>query len=192
MIPIIEIERKSGKEKFVNMNKEISLNDCWSWAYSDLIGNTERGKLAEYIVATAVGVENQINDSFSKVDLVTKEGIKIEVKTSGYLQSWGQKDYSKIIFNIPKTLGWNNKDNTYDSEKKRQSDVYVFCVLKHKDPKTVNPLNIEHWDFYVLPTYIINEKCQESKTLSLNKAIKIGAKKCDYENIYNVVINLMK
>ena len=44
MIPIIEIERKSGKEKFVNMNKEISLNDFWSWAYSDLIGNTERGK----------------------------------------------------------------------------------------------------------------------------------------------------
>ena len=54
------------------------------------------------------------------------------------------------------------------------------------------PLNIEHWDFYVLPTYIINEKCQEPKTLSLNKAIKIGAKKCKYENIYNVVINVMK
>lgn len=49
------------------------------------------------------------------------------------------------------------------------------------------PLNIEHWDFYVLPTYIINEKCQESKTLSLNKAIKIGAKKCKYENIYFIM-----
>lgn len=30
MIPIIEIERKSGKEKFENINKDISLLDFWS------------------------------------------------------------------------------------------------------------------------------------------------------------------
>lgn len=188
MLPVIEVKRKTGNEKFENIDKDIKLSDFWSWAYSDLMGNTERGKLAEYIVATAINRENIVNDSFSKFDLITKENIRIEVKTSAYLQSWGQKDYSNIIFNIPKTYGWNSIDNTYDKEKKRQSDVYVFCVLNHKEQDTVNPLNINQWEFYVLKTDIINEKCNESKTISLKRLKDIGAKRCEYKDIYKLII----
>ncbi len=28
-----------------------TIKDFWQWAYSDLVGNTDRGTLAEYIVA---------------------------------------------------------------------------------------------------------------------------------------------
>lgn len=188
MLPNIEIKRKNGKEKFENMDKKIKLSNFWSWAYSDLMGNTERAKLAEYIVATAINKENIVTNHFSKYDLITNENIKIEVKTSAYLQSWGQKDYSKIIFNIPKTYGWNNTDNTYEKEKKRQSEVYVFCVLKHKNQYTVNPLNINQWEFYIIKTAIINEKCNNSKTISLIKLKNIGAIKCEYKNLYKTII----
>lgn len=188
MLPIIKAERKNGNEKFENIDKEIKLSDFWSRAYSDLMGNTERGKLAEYIVATAINRENIVNDSFSKYDLITKENIKIEVKTSAYLQSWGQKGYSNIIFKIPKTYGWNSIDNTYDKEKKRQSDVYVFCILKHKEQDNVNPLNINQWEFYILKTDIINEKCNNSKTISLTQLKKIGAIRCEYKDLYKIII----
>ena len=53
--PAIEVIRKSGKECFQGMDGERTLHDYWAWAFSDLVSNTERGNLAEYIVATAMG-----------------------------------------------------------------------------------------------------------------------------------------
>ena len=49
--PQINLEKKSGVEQFLNAGINLKLQDFWSWAYSDINGNTERGKLAEYIVA---------------------------------------------------------------------------------------------------------------------------------------------
>jgi len=40
-----------------------TLRDFWAWAYSDLIGNTERGRLAEFIVAMALGITEGISVS---------------------------------------------------------------------------------------------------------------------------------
>jgi diguanylate cyclase (GGDEF)-like protein len=80
--------------------------------------------------------------------MLSKEGISIEVKTSAYLQSWDQQSLSKISFDIQPIYGWDSVTNEYDAEKKRQSDVYVFCVLKHKDQATLNPLDLSQWDFY--------------------------------------------
>ena len=190
MYPALKTVRKSGNEKFKNTDKNIILSDFWSWAYSDLIGNTERGKLAEYIVATAINAENDLTDSFAKYDLVTNNGIKIEVKSSGYIQSWYQTEYSKIVFNIPKTFGWDEKTNSYSTIKERQSDVYVLCVHKHKDQDTLNPLDISQWDFYVLPTKLINTYCENAKTVTLSKALKIGAVKCEYSEIKNCIEEL--
>ena len=58
-LPAIQATRKSGKECFEGMDGENSLQDFWAWAFSDLVSNTERGKLAEYLVAKAVRYSNQ-------------------------------------------------------------------------------------------------------------------------------------
>ncbi len=50
-------EKKIGTEKFVGMDRDINIVDYWSFAHSDLLLNIERGKLAEFIVATAVNRE---------------------------------------------------------------------------------------------------------------------------------------
>lgn len=45
----------NGKEQFTLHDAGISLsvNDFWRWAYSDLLNNTSRGVLSEFIVASS-------------------------------------------------------------------------------------------------------------------------------------------
>ena len=54
-------------------------------------------------------------------------------------------------------------------ESKRQSDVYVFALLKHKDKQTVDPLNVKQWDFHVVPTKALDnyDRSEVSITYSL-------------------------
>ena len=149
-LPAIKVMRKSGKECFQGMEGERTLKDFWAWAFSDLVSNTERGKLAEYIVATAMGCDEGTSPTWGSFDLLSPEGIKIEVKASAYIQSWEQKDFSRIEFSIAESLYWDGV--AYAKEKKRQAGVYVFCVLKHKEQDTINPLDLEQWDFYPVST----------------------------------------
>ena len=118
--------------------------------------NAERGALAEYLVACALGVADNVRVNWDKYDLLSPEGIAVEVKSSGYLQSWDQNELSTLSFGIQLTFGWDSATNTYSQELVRQSDIYVFCVHKHTDQDTINPLDIVQWDFYLLPTRILN------------------------------------
>ena len=63
-----------------------TLTEYWKWAHSDLLGNTERGILAEYLVRLALNItSNRL--SCDKYDLLYKERIRIEVKSSAYIQT---------------------------------------------------------------------------------------------------------
>ena len=139
----------------------------WQWSSSDLTGNAIRGILAEYIVASAVGKAGGNRTEWDACDIETNEGIKVEVKSSAYLQSWSQKKLSTIQFGVRPTQVWDSKTNTYSSEFARQSDVYVFCVLQHKDQETIDPLNMDQWNFYVLATNKLNEAVGRQKTITL-------------------------
>jgi hypothetical protein len=121
--------------------------------------------------------------------LELENGTKIEVKSSAYLQSWKQKDYSKPIFNIPKTFAWDYKENIYDKERKRQADVYVFALLAHKDQETINPLNTNQWEFYVISARTIDNNVGESKQITLEKIIKLKAIKCRFDDILESIMN---
>jgi hypothetical protein len=86
-----------------------TLLDFWSWAFSDVITNTIRGMVAEFIVALALEIDIRIpRDAWSKFDLSYRDH-GIEVKSSSYYQRWYQKSISKISFNIPKRQGWEAK-----------------------------------------------------------------------------------
>lgn len=189
MYPRINAERMLGTEQIIDENgKTVStVQEFWRWAYSDLISNAERGALAEYIVACALGINGSVRTAWDRYDLLTEEGISIEVKTSGYLQTWEQGTLSKPVFGIQPTFGWNSETNEYDSERRRQADIYVFCLHKHIDQATLNPLLLEQWEFYVLPTSVINEKFGTQKTVTLPALIKAGAKACTYYELKEIV-----
>lgn len=119
--PMIQTTKKTGNEPLINFKGETigTVLDFWKWAYSDLLDNAQRGILAEYLVANALNLQNTIRTNWDKYDLITQDGITLEIKTSAYLQTWGQKKLSNLIFGIQPTYGWNKETNEYDTLKSR-------------------------------------------------------------------------
>jgi len=61
----------------------VSLLNFWQWSDSDLLSNALRGRLAEFIVATAIGVDlNKPRNEWVEYDLLTPEGVNIEIKSA--------------------------------------------------------------------------------------------------------------
>jgi len=111
----------------------------------------------------------------------------VEVKSSAYIQSWIQSKYSSIQFNIRPTYRWEVTTNQYSSERIRQSDVYMFCLLKHKDQATINPLNLEQWEFYVISTNKLNEMLGQQKSISLSRLMALNPIEADYETMSGAI-----
>ena len=158
----------------------------WQWSSSELLGNALRGILAEFIVASSIDVLNNPREEWDAYDLITPQGLKIEIKSSSYLQSWGQAELSKITFGIQPTAAWDSSEGR-SKEIKRQSDIYIFCVLAHEDKKTVNPLDLNQWDFYILSTAILNNKKPNQKTITLSSLKKLNPVKVKYDELKNEI-----
>lgn len=184
--PAIKITRKDGDEPFQVNGQPLpfKLLSFWQWSCSDLVGNAQRGILAEYIVASAVGSSKTLRTEWDAYDVETSEGIKVEVKSGAYIQSWAQKELSRIQFDVRPTLGWDAKTNTYSAQKVRQSDVYVFSVLENKNQETINPLNLDQWVFYLVTTSKLNEAIGTQKTISLSRLLKLEPRIVKYGEIY--------
>lgn len=166
--------KKTGDEKFRTETEPLPLKllDFWQWSVSDLVSNATRGRLAEFIVASAAGVDLKgIRDEWSAFDLITPWGLKIEVKSAAYIQSWAQRDYSKISFNTPKTRAWDPVTSMQSQESLRQADCYVFALLVHLDRETVDPLNLDQWRFFVLPTSVLDQRTRSQSSITL-KSLK--------------------
>ena len=163
--------------------KQIStLTDYWKWAHSDLLGNTERGILAEYLVKLALEISgNRL--SWDKYDLLYKDHIRIEVKSSAYIQTWSQKELSAISFSIRPSFGWNANTNSYEDTQKRQSDIYIFCLLTSKEQETIQPTDTSQWEFYILPTRVLDEDKPSAKSISLSALTKLPVRKCRFEEL---------
>lgn len=181
------VTRKKGSEPFeANMQHlKFNLKDFWQWSFSDLTSNVLRGMLAEYIVATAVNATAETREEWAAFDVVTPEGIKLEVKSAAYIQSWSQKKYSAIRFSISEKMSWEASSNIFAGNKKRSSDIYVFCVLREKDKATINPLNLDQWDFYIISTADININIGSQKNISLSRLLKLNPVKSSYYQLYH-------
>jgi hypothetical protein len=184
--------RKTGEEHFYRHNQmqslDLKLIDFWRWSASDLVSNATRGILAEYIVAHTLGLADGVRAEWDAYDLYLPttskpDGVKIEVKSASYLQSWFHKELSVISFNISPTQVWDAETNTLATELKRQADIYVFCLLGHKEKETLDPLNLSQWEFYVLPTTVLNEKVPTQKRIGLSSLLKLDPIKVNYEQL---------
>ncbi len=146
----------------------------WKWAYSDFLSNSLRGVLAEYIVANAIGHIDKPRIEWDAYDLITENGLKIEVKSSAYLQSWQQKKLSPIRFDIANKLAWDEKNNEFAFQATRSADIYVFCVFTTTDKSHANPLDLSQWFFMLCPTSTLTQKFGNQKSVSLSNLEKHG------------------
>jgi len=164
------VTRKSGRERFKSGETELDfdLSSFWQWSASDLMSNVTRGVLAEYLVARALDADPEgVRDDWAAYDLMTKDGIKVEIKSSAYLQSWHQKDFSRISFIVPKTRAWDPTTGRTEETPARQAEVYVFALLDHKDKQTVEPMDVGQWTFYVLPTAELDARTRSQHSITM-------------------------
>jgi hypothetical protein len=159
-----------------------SVLDFWRWSTADLVSNTVRGVLAEFIVAQALGVDTTAGrQEWAPYDLCTTDGVSVEVKSAAYLQSWAQHRPSTIQFGVSKKRVWDAATNRVADEPARTADVYVFALLAHRDRATLDPLNLDQWEFYVLATTVLDqrERSQHSITLPSLQKMQAGLHKFD-------------
>ncbi len=184
------MEPLTGKEEFTLYGKKTGLTvmDYWAWSYSDLYDNTMRGVMAEFLVASSLKVtppDTKVRTNWLPYDVTSPSGRRIEVKSAAYIQSWTPDNiYSKIGFDIGKKIAWNGV--TSASEAKRNCDLYVFCVFTALT-RDISVLNLDYWDFYVLPTSILNEKVPNQKHIALSSLLKLKPTKTDYEGLGSVI-----
>lgn len=163
----------TGQEQFTSGGKPIGINvlDFWSFQRSNLWDMQE--EIAEFLVAKALGQSIPHNKNGWTLWDIDYKGKRIEVKETGYFYSW-QKDgktSEQRTFGITKAYSkYKDTSSTFE----RQNDVYVFCLNTGRTQEDSNPLELNNWRFWVVPTYVINQECGDNKTLSLNRLKKIS------------------
>ena len=82
----------TGNEEFTlhGTSAGISVKDFWSWAYSDLLDNTQRGVMAEFLVYSSIRStpppDSQMRENWLPFDVTSPSGRRIEVKSAAYIQ----------------------------------------------------------------------------------------------------------
>jgi hypothetical protein len=167
----------------LNSKEARPVSEFWSWAYSDILSNRNRGIFAEYIVGCALDQIDKPRVEWDAYDFEYK-GKKIEVKCSAYLQNWNQDKPSEIKWDIAKKKSWYAETNTYSKEVTRSSDCYVFCLYKEKNKSlTDNIIDLGNWCFYVIATSEIDRIFINQKSVTKNRLEKEGVVSVGFDEL---------
>jgi hypothetical protein len=186
----LTIARRTGREPFHRAGQPLGFDvlGFWQWSASDLVSNAARGVLAEYLVAKAVGVDTaRVRDGWASYDLQTPAGVRIEVKSAAYLQSWRQAKPSAILFSTRPVRAWDPETNELAAEPRRHADVYVFALHAHRDKATLDPLDVAQWRFYVLPTRVLNERTRSQHLITLRSLEALAGEAVPFEGLREAV-----
>lgn len=160
------------------------LADFWRWSVSDLVSNATRGRLAEFIVAQALAVPTDgVRDEWAVFDLETQDGIRVEVKSAGFVQSWHQNRLSSISFDVKAKRAWDAATNRQASEPARSAHVYVFALHAHQDKTTIDPLDLSQWAFYAVPTRVLNERKRSQHSITLRSLDKLAGPAVGFDGL---------
>ena len=191
----------NGSEKLTFQTTELgsSILDFWSWAYSDLIHNVNRGAFAEFIVREAMNAQSGITPprtdfrvSMDAYDLLSPDGIRVEVKSSAYIQSWESEHPARLSFRIAPAKALDEFGNySANSKHARHSDVYVFCIWTAMS-REQNILDLSLWDFYVIATKTLDRKVPNQKTITFQSLMALEPKKVDWFGLGEAIRSMAK
>lgn len=170
--------------KFIFNEEEVGLTllDFWKFRFCNIFDLQEA--IAEFIVAKALGKKTADNiDSWTLYDIGYR-GKRVEVKETSYYHPWIKdgKVSKHRAFGITKANS-SYADKESENRYERQNDVYVFCLNTGNTEEESYPLNLNNWEFYIVPTKVINEKCSEQKTISLPRIKSLGFFAKSFEEI---------
>jgi len=187
------IQQKTGNEHFTfdEMPQGFLLQDFWRWQSSDLLNNTLRGILAEFLVAKALGMDtSEPRVEWDSYDLLFNDRVRIEVKSSAYIQSWAQKADSVLRFSIRPTRAWC-AEHGYSDELLRQSDMYIFCVFAERDRTQADPMTLDKWEFYPVLTSELNDLAKAQQTAALSTLVRLCPEPYDFSILRDAVTWLL-
>ena len=174
---------------FVNGGESLGLTmlDFWKYQYGNIYDMQEY--IAEFIVGKALGIKEPMNwDGWTLWD-IDFCGKRIVVYQTSYYHSWQEKIANGKIsqqrtFSITPAFT-QYKDSTTSYE--RQNDIYVFCLNTGTNEEESYPLDMSNWEFYVVPTSVINDNCTPTqKSISLGKVRKL-TKLTRYNELKSVI-----
>ncbi len=178
-----------GSEKFEFNGKELDYSyiDFWRFHYSNIYDI--QGRIAEFIVAKALDINESQNDQYWTLWDLTYRGMRIEIKETSYYHSFNKEGRvsKQRAFGITKANGTYDPDKSGNTSLCRQNDVYMFCLNTGETKEDSYPLNLNNWEFYMVPTAVINEKCGDNKTISLNRIISLGYTALQYSGIKSAI-----
>lgn len=139
--------------------------DFWRFQFSNFWDMQE--EIAEFLVAKALELELPHNKNGWTPFDISYKGKRIEIKSSSYFHSWrGDDKVSKRRdFSVAKTVGQHSE---IIPEPERQNDVYVFCLNTGNTFADSDPFELSHWEFYVVPTTVINSNYDDKDKISIN------------------------
>jgi len=162
------VELQDPKKPFTDCGKPMGITalDYWRFQFSNIWDLYE--EVAEFIVNKALGIEVPFNKNGSTLYDIAYKGKRVEVKATAYYHPWRKEgEYSNSrVFSIAETIGQHNEKGTFPV---RHNDVYVFCLNTGKNQMDADPFEMSHWEFFVVPTSIIDEKCGHNKSISLGR-----------------------
>ncbi len=165
--PLLEPRILGGDEPIDGADAR--LRDFWAWAYSDLRANTVRPVLAEYLVARVVGADLRPRVEWDPYDVLTPDGVRLEVKSAAYLQAWEQTRLSAITFGGLRSRAWT--ENGREAEQTYNADGYVFALQTATEHATYDALDVAQWSFWVLPRADVAATGQSSIALARVQAL---------------------
>lgn len=183
----------TGEEQFVLDGEGLGFNflDFWRFQYSNIY--SLHGEIAEFLVSRALGVIESQNSEYWTLWDTSYRGKRIEVKATAYYHLWNTdgKVSKQRTFGITKANGSYDPDNSGNSDFCRQNDIYVFCLNTGDSKETSNPLDLNNWEFYIVPTAVINEHCHDNKTISLGRVKSLGFSAKRYDEIKSEIDNII-
>jgi hypothetical protein len=145
------VRRLSGDE----LLGPVTVRDFWRWALGDLRMNNARGYLVEFLVAQALGDPAPMRVEWGAFDVRAEDGTRVEVKTTGRLQSWTLKKLSTPAWSFKSVRAsrvWSEELGDYVTvDPSDRVHVWVFALQTAVDAGQYDPLDLEQWEFRVVP-----------------------------------------
>ena len=188
----MDIEIK-GSDKFLfdNMETNMSMLDFWEFKFCNIFDI--QGDIAEFIVSKALGIDKAFNIDYWTLYDIDYNGVRVEVKETSYYHPWNKNR----PVSMARSFGITKANSSYDDKEhenrfERQNDVYVFCLVTGFTAEESYPLNLNNWEFYIVPTKNINEKCGNQKTISLQRLKQLGFVPKRYDEIKSTIDSFIK
>ncbi len=170
--------------------------EFWQWAMSDVRMNTVRGYLAEFMVARATGDPRKARIEWASIDVLTRDHAKVEVKASGYLQSWTSTSPTTPRWgfkSVDASTSWNEEAAmTRPVKPSDRVDAWVFALQTCKEPADYDPLDVSQWEFRVVPHRRLLALDQRSSGISALEAEPIGAVAVSYDELAQDVTSAVR